>query len=223
MKRINKSNHQHAIAEMEICLYKKQFDNREMRLIAMDCNFHLALMHYWANQWYATKYWQMHPDNQSFLAYYKNKMNSNWENVLIVYLDNFPVSQIDIYQVNKVILSNFIETGQDDFGIHLLMAPYRQLIKHFGAETKRLSHRIIQCVLEYLFYNCKANAVFAEPDILNVPACRLAESTGFTFLRNIDLTYKTGKLYNYARDTFIEKYPAPKHVNYMNLFPDKGL
>lgn len=223
MNRQSNASPERSIPEMEICLYRKSFARMQMCLVAMDCNVHISFMHNWANQWYATKYWQMQSEYPSFLTHYQDKMKSLWEQVVIVYLDKHPIAQIEIYLAQKAPISTFIQATKNDFGFHLLMAPYRDLIQHFGKTTKGLSQEVIHCLLEYLFYNCKANRVFAEPDIQNVAACHLAESSGLTYLKDIELPDKTAKLYSYEYQDFIQKYPMPKHIHHLNLFADKKL
>lgn len=205
---------------VEVCLYRKELESGPLKLVSMDMEEHGSFMHSWANQYYASKYWQMEGDFEAFHAYYTAKLKNNEELLLIACLNDIPIAQLEIYPVLSSVLAGHYTASVKDYGIHILMAPYRTLLEKLGDRAKGLSTTVLQSTLEYLFYIAGAENVLAEPDKANKNACLLAQRVGFTFLKEITLPDKTAHLFRYRRGAFLKKCPKLPKDKTFNLFAD---
>lgn len=208
-------------SNLQVVLYRTVYEEKPLRLIHLNLKEHISFMHSWANQYYTTKYWQMEGDFIQFYNHYEAKLKEGKEIILIAYLEKIPVAQLEVYPVKGSVLNQYIKSGDANLGFHLLMAPYRELLVKLGSKAKGISKAVLQCTLEYLFYNAKAENVMAEPAKENKSACILAEKAGFTFQQELKLPDKTAALYRYKRDDFLKKHPMPVQNNKYHLFADR--
>lgn len=192
-----------------LVVYTKNFGNLTIKVRPFYAPEHLKLMHRWSSLPYASHFWQMKMSFRKFRQFYLERVNSLKGVVFLLYLNEVPVAQVDVYQVSSDELSAFTETGNDDYGFHLLMAPYRELLAACNKETRGLAEKVIITVLEMLFHISDASRVYAEPDINNIHSCRLAERTGFVFIKEIEMSYKKANLYCISKEMFNHRYPPP--------------
>lgn len=172
--------------------------------------FYIHTMYRWATSAYSSRFWQMNIPFQEFKEHYHRWICSGKGSVFIVSTRNILISQVDAYLVQDDPLSEHVEAKDSDHGIHFLMAPYRDLIPYFGLETRGLAAKALVTVLEILFCTVGATNVYAEPDVQNRHACKLAEQVGFTFLKKITLKEKEAKLYKISREAFLSMYDCPQ-------------
>ena len=204
-----------------VCLYRKKFMGMGIKLMQADLTKHLYYMHFWANHEYAIQYWQKEGDIKQFFDFYATKLKTNEEIILIAYLDELPIAQIEIFTVLNSALKDHIKAGTSDLGMHFIMAPYRDMLKKVGDKTMELSIAVLQSVLEYLFYNARAKNIIVEIDNENKNACLLAKHAGFDLLKKIVVPEKAVALFRYKMPEFLKKFPRPPKDTGLNLFADK--
>jgi hypothetical protein len=190
-------------------LYLKYFGAFPLKVHPYYAPRHLKLMYRWATLPHASRFWNMDMDFKAFKEYYSNPTRELKSVVLILSFNDIPVAQVEVYMASHSEIAGFINTGKSDYGIHLLMAPYKELIPQIGEHCKGLSENILVTVLEMLFYISDVSSVYAEPDVRNGHSCRLAEKVGFEYIKDIQLSDKKARLYRIAKDKFSRKYPPP--------------
>lgn len=190
--------------KMEVPL--KRFNELKLSIHQITPSLYMHTMHYWATAAYSSRFWQMNIPFQEFKDHYERLIKSDKYSVFMVSANNTPISQAEVYQVQDDPLSEHVEAKDSDYGIHLLMAPYKDLLTFFGQQTRGLAAEALVTVLDMLFGSLDATSVYAEPDIQNKHACNLAEQVGFTFLKRITLADKEAKLYKITKKEFLSLY-----------------
>lgn len=198
----------HPFTKTEVPL--KRFNELKLSIHHFTPSLYLHTMHHWASAPYSSRFWQMNIPFQEFKDHYERLTKSGKYSVFVVSANNIPISQTEVYQVQNDPLSEHVEAKDSDYGIHLLMAPYRDLLTFFGQQTRGLAAEALVTVLDMLFGTLGATSVYAEPDIQNKHACNLAEQVGFTFLKKITLAEKEAKLYKITKKAFQSLYHPSK-------------
>ena len=180
---------------------RKTADTLSFRIVSLKTD--LAVMHRWANHPHAKKYWQMDKTSAALYNYYFSQMDKNLGIVLLCCLnDALPLAQIDIYHVIKDELGQCYEAAAHDYGVHLLMAPYREILCKINLPLKKPAVHILKSTVELLFAYNTVQRIIVEPDKANTVANRLAQQAGFTFMKTIKLSYKVANLYQYKRSRY---------------------
>jgi RimJ/RimL family protein N-acetyltransferase len=151
----------------------------------------------WAGQPYAKKFWQMNEPLHHWHETYRAIQANPDAHALLACIDEEPVAQIDVYSVNASELKEHVQASDNDAGLHLLMAPPRELQKGFAFYTLR-------SMQHYFFSFDTAGDLYAEPDHQNVHANRLAAATGFRFVKTITLAGKIANLFRLRREEFFK-------------------
>ena len=113
----------------------------------------------------------------------------------VAFLDDLLIAQIDIYQVLVDELSGHVPATPKDCGIHLLMLPPER-------SKKNLSFYLLRACFAYYFSFDSPGILYGEPDEKNLAANILARKAGFSFLKTIQLSYKTANLYSITKEQF---------------------
>ncbi|MBZ4190453.1 GNAT family N-acetyltransferase [Niabella beijingensis] len=186
----------------ELFLYRDAAENSPqalgIRLVVLRKD--LAVLYRWVNQPYAHRFWGMQGSLKMLYEFYEPKITSNGLQLFFACIGNVPVALVEVYPVLESELAGMADFTGGDYGIHLLMAPYRE-IKTVAAESAAgLSLRVLRVVQRMLFEFTSVVRIVAEPDERNTNACRLAEKAGFRYIKTLPLHDKRARLYMIARD-----------------------
>lgn len=185
-------------------VYSCRYEKNSIFFKTFSVEVHSEALHNWCNRSYSARFWRMQGSLKQLQKYYIKKLRHYREVLLMVYINQYPVAFTEIYQVKKNILGRYIPAGDNDYGLHLLLAPYKSLAEQLGTLSKGFSENILTEILHYLFLHSGVKRVVAEPDKNNVNACSLAERAGFTFLGEIELPDKIANIYEYTRADFFK-------------------
>lgn len=180
-------------------IFKRTFAPQQAELSFRSFNIDedIPLIHRWVNMDYTKQFWRLAiTDSELYDLYYSIQRNSNAHSYITLF-DNKPVGQFDVYRILADELSNFIDATEHDCGFHLLMSPNDHPVHG-------LTSAIITAYLDYYFSFADAKVMYAEPDILNLRSNRLLQKTGFQFLKQISMSYKTANLYSITKEQYNE-------------------
>lgn len=180
--------------------FSKQSGNLTLYIRSLQLEQDLDLVHRWVNAPYA-RYWQMQGSKNNLIKYYLRQKEENITSTFFVCNGCQPIALFDVYQSIWTELRTCYDARQSDYGIHLLMAPHRELIS-LKKDMGNVSEKALQTIIEMLFSFDSVGGVIAEPDIRNQPAHRLAEKIGFVFQKDIQLSDKTAKLYIITKSVY---------------------
>lgn len=196
----------------ETPLFRKKIVGHPNRLaIRMFClATDIPIIHGWVNEPYSQKFWQMAASEPALYKYYWHQIKEGHLRPMMLYFDDISpiyVAQVDVYQVLKDELAGYIEAQASDYGLHLLMTPYRELKQVYRHPLKNLSREVLLLTMESLFSLGAAERILVEPDCLNVTANKLVRELGFRFLKEIPMSYKRANLYQYDKVDFLKEHP----------------
>lgn len=183
----------------KIILFRKRFQDYELVIKPFSLQRDIALIHRWVNQPYARRYWQMQGPVEQLYRYYETVLNSGAGYSLMVFLEQRPVAQVDVYDVMADEIGKLYEAKPGDHGIHVLMAPNRKPVRN-------LSTNVMVSCLAFLF-TLSVNRVIGEPDAENEKANALVKRVGFRLMKQVKMSYKTANLYSYRREDFLKEHP----------------
>jgi RimJ/RimL family protein N-acetyltransferase len=175
-------------------LYSTESLNGRLSFRSLDLEKDIDTVFSWVNQEYARAFWQMNGSKEVLKNTYRDLLDNPHAHSFIALLKDQPVGQIDLYLVEADELSNHVDTAENDCGLHILMLPPRE-------SKKNLAKDVLSAFIEFFFSHANAGKLYAEPDAANATANLLAKNTGFTFLKEIDLSSKTANLYCILRPT----------------------
>lgn len=184
--------------------YRKRYRRSWFYIRSMRMDEDIPVIFNWVNQNYALRFWQMQGSDEELAGYYKLQKEQNITSTFFVYHGIQPIALFEVYQVINTELKNYYDARPADYGIHLLMAPYKDL-KLLSQKINKVSEKVLNLIVEMLFSFRSVSRVVAEPDSRNIHACRLAEKAGFTLLRQIQLPDKPANLYMITKDEFKRK------------------
>lgn len=167
----------------------------------------IPLMHRWASHPHARQFWQMNYTEPELYRYYLKMLRQKLALAFLLYLDEIPVAQTDVYQVTRDETAIHYQATPNDYGIHLLMSPYKEILPRTALSLKGLSVHVLVTMLDFLFSFDAVESVIAEPDSKNKTANDLAQKAGYRFMKEIQLSYKIANLYSYGRDDFLREHP----------------
>ena len=184
--------------ENRIGLYKSSHDfhGKSISFRSMNLKGDIDLIYDWVNRDYSKKFWQLNGSKQLVQDTYNAILDNPATHSFIGLLNNTPVCQVDIYLVLADELASFVESSQDDCGMHFLMMPPEE-------RPKGLALAMFKAFLSYYFSFQQATTMYGEPDCHNVKANQLVQASGFKFLSTIKLSYKTAYLYRLLKSEFL--------------------
>lgn len=168
----------------------------------VDLERHIGIIHHWANLPYSSRFWQMQGDRASLYEYYRDKVKDIQYRIFFVCLEEMPIALFEVYRSADDEVSRYYDFGQNDYGIHLMMAPYRELLGIVKGRVRGISIDVLITILQYLFTFSSIENIVAEPDSENKGACDLATKVGFSFLKKITMSYKNANLYLFNKEEF---------------------
>lgn len=155
----------------------------------------LDIIHRWIHQPYARKFWDMEVGLEELYETYSRINSGEDGHSYLGWVDQDPVCQLDVYQVQAEEISGHYPVSSGDFGIHLLMCPDRSRVPD-------LSVHCIRACLAFLFSYPVVERVIAEPDILHRAANLVARRAGFMFCKQVQLSRKKANLYCCTREKY---------------------
>ncbi|MCF3111676.1 acetyltransferase [Niabella sp. CC-SYL272] len=182
-------------------LYRERLsgDQLELGIRKVDLRKDLALMYQWVNQPYAYRFWGMQGTLKKLYEFYYPKLEEGHLQLFFACITDIPVALIEVYPVLRSELAGMWNFTEADYGIHLLMAPYREIKTVISSDIDGLSVWVLKAVQRMLFDFSAVQRIVAEPDEQNIHACRLAEKAGFHYLKTLPLEGKVARLYMIAR------------------------
>ncbi|MEJ0080921.1 MAG: GNAT family N-acetyltransferase [Puia sp.] len=179
------------------CIYSRYFSTIQAAISfrSLDLKTDLEMIHHWANQAYAKKYWQLNVPQKKMKDIYESILENPNAHSFIGQINEKPFCQIDLYRLYIDELNNHVDSQINDCGFHLLMLPPRDLRKGWSVTALRAFQ-------DYYFSFSSADELFAEPDIENILANQLALKAGFDFIKSAVLSEKTANIYSISREKF---------------------
>lgn len=175
---------------------KKVFSKNNIQFRSLDLGTDISLIHDWVTQPYTHRFWQLNVSREKVYALYKNILRDPDGHSFIGLWDHQPICQVDVYRVMADEVHNHIpDAMENDCGMHLLMAPAKYPVTG-------LTRSVLTTFLHFYFSFPGAQIMYGEPDIENDKANQLVKSCGFTFLKNIPMSYKTANLYSITKQQF---------------------
>ncbi|WP_300597148.1 GNAT family N-acetyltransferase [Niabella sp.] len=190
-----------AVRPEEWFLYRERLsgDQLELGIRKLDLRKDLALMYRWVNQPYAYRFWGMQGTLKALYTFYNPKLEEGHLQLFFVCIGATPVALIEVYPVLRSELADVLDFTDGDYGVHLLMAPYREVKAAVPVNIDGLSVWVLKAVQRMLFDFSAVKRIVAEPDAQNIHACRLAEKAGFHYIKTLPLEGKMARLYTIAR------------------------
>jgi RimJ/RimL family protein N-acetyltransferase len=176
-------------------LYSIESSNGKLSFRSLDLERDIDIVFSWVNQEYARAFWQMNGSKEVLKNTYNDLLDNPHAHSFIALLNDQPVGQIDLYLVEADELSDHVDVGENDCGLHILMLPPRE-------SKKNLAKDVLAAFMQFFFSHADAGNLYAEPDAANTTANLLAKNTGFTFLKEIELSSKTASLYCITSNDF---------------------
>jgi RimJ/RimL family protein N-acetyltransferase len=174
---------------------KKCSDTELLTIRSLDPYLDLPTIHRWVNETYAIQFWQLNRSFQVLQTLYDSVLENPLAHSFIACMNDTPIAQLDAYSVHSEELGQHVQVNPGDTGIHLLMGPPKEMKRGW-------STFVLKGVQEFYFAHPLAGDLYAEPDQENTHANRLANETGFQFIKTIPLSYKTANLYRLSRERY---------------------
>jgi RimJ/RimL family protein N-acetyltransferase len=99
------------------------------------------------------------------------------------------------YRVADDVLGRYVDRRPGDLGIHLLMAPPDEPVRH-------LTFHAMKAIQFYAFSDPQVRRLLAEPDIRNLKVHRRFLQAGYRLRQVLHLPHKTARLAALTRDEF---------------------
>jgi len=184
--------------------HRKRFGKSYLYVRSARFEEDILRIHSWVNQHYAKRFWQMQGSIQELIEYYREQKSENITSTFLVCHGIKPIALFEVYQVIRTNIKDFYDADNADYGIHLLMGPPEEL-QILNKVITRGSEKVLLTIIETLFSFNTVNRIVAEPDSRNMYACKLAEKTGFTLIKHVQLPDKPANLYMITKDEFKRK------------------
>ncbi len=153
------------------------------------------LIYRWVTQEYA-RFWGMQQDSyEQVAAFYHDLIRDNPHAALIGCCNQQPVFLMEFYKAQQDVVGNFYPARDDDYGMHILLAPAEQPQRQF-------SWQVFSTVMDYMFSLPQVTRVVVEPDVRNHKIHRLNKRAGFRYQHTIDMGHKTAWLAFCQRDDY---------------------
>ncbi|MFT4094930.1 MAG: GNAT family N-acetyltransferase, partial [Niabella sp.] len=164
------------------------------------------LIHKWVNMPYSSRFWQMQGSMEALYEYYQKQEKEHITSTFLVCHNEQPVALFDVYQAIWTVVRTCYNAQNNDYGIHLLLAPPRQLAD-LQKQDNEISKNILQTIIEMLFSFMSVERIVAEPDHQNHNAHRLAERVGFEYQFDVSLIEKKARFYIITKSRFKALHP----------------
>lgn len=141
----------------------------------------------WVTKPYA-KYWGMLEQTRDEVKQsYQEIEENNHHHTYIGLLNDTPIFLMERYKASEDIIAAHYEALDNDYGMHILVAPVEKRIPKFTWE-------VFRTVMEYFFSLSFVNRVVVEPDKNNDKIHLLNKKAGFVYQKEIELPHKVASL-----------------------------
>lgn len=147
----------------------------------------IELLYSWVTKPYA-KYWGMLDQSITEVKKEYQEIEDNpHHDTFIGMLNNKPIFLMERYKASEDIIAKHYEALDNDYGMHILVAPADKKIPQF-------TWHVFTTVMEYFFSLPYVNRVVVEPDTNNDKIHVLNKKAGFIYQKEIKLPEKTAAL-----------------------------
>ena len=170
----------------------------------------IHILYNWVKMPYA-HYWGMNDKSfEEIKSEYTSLCALSYYDVFIGCINDFPVCIIEKYWVAKDRLSAYYDYEEQDYGMHILIAPPVKPIRSF-------TWHIFSATVTFLFEDNKVGRIVVEPDVRNTKIHKLNAKAGFIIHNEIDLPEKRALLSFCTRSDFNS---AKNNIAYTKKEPD---
>jgi hypothetical protein len=155
---------------------------------------HLGILHNWINQSYSRKFWNMPISLAELTKDFLSRKDSTISRSFFICHGKKHIAFFEVYHVTQSELADKFPSTKEDYGIHLLMAPPKDIL-YLHQRLGNVSLNVLLTIIDMLFSSQTVNRIIAEPDIENNAAQALAVKAGFQYVKDIQLLDKKAKLF----------------------------
>ncbi|MGG6229830.1 GNAT family N-acetyltransferase [Tenacibaculum sp. SDUM215027] len=153
------------------------------------------MLHGWVTQSYA-KYWGMlNKSLEEVHAEYQEIENNPYHHSYIGMLNDTPVFLMELYKVSEDIIANYYDTQENDYGMHVLVAPVERRIPQF-------TWHVFLTIIDYFFSLPQVERIVVEPDVNNEKIHTLNKKAGFEYQKEVELPHKKAALAFCTREMY---------------------
>ncbi|CAM1358392.1 conserved hypothetical protein [Tenacibaculum litoreum] len=147
----------------------------------------IPMLHSWVTQPYA-KYWGMLDKSlDEVYSEYQEIENSPHHHSYIGMLNDTPVFLMEQYKASKDIIANYYDVQENDYGMHVLVAPVEKRMPQF-------TWYVFSTIIDYFFSLPQIERIVVEPDVNNEKIHVLNKKAGFEYQKEIELPHKKAAL-----------------------------
>nr|WP_324257634.1 GNAT family N-acetyltransferase [Cellvibrio fontiphilus] len=159
----------------------------------------ISSLHRWINMDYA-RYWGMQGSSLEEVSHCYQKL-CNAEAVYAGFYSGELAFIVEVYDPQRDLLRYYYTHQQGDLGMHILLAPAVQPVRHF-------SRSVFMGVMYGLFSMPQVQRVVVEPDARNEKIHRLNRLAGFAYHQLVYLPHKVACLASATRAQFSKSCPV---------------
>ncbi|WP_273693698.1 GNAT family N-acetyltransferase [Tenacibaculum sp.] len=153
------------------------------------------MLHSWVTQPYA-KYWGMlNKSLEEVGAEYQEIENNPFHHSYIGMLNDTPVFLMELYKASEDIIANYYNAQENDYGMHVLVAPVERRIPQF-------TWHVFSTIIDYFFSLPEVERIVVEPDVNNEKIHTLNKKAGFEYQKEVELPHKKAALAFCTRDMY---------------------
>lgn len=177
-------------------IFSKEIEGLGMISIRpFDIENDIDLLYSWVTKPYA-KYWGMLDlSKEQVKADYQELVENPNHHAYIGMLNNKPVFLMERYKASEDIIAKHYKAAEDDYGMHILVAPAEKRIPQF-------TWHVFSTVMDYFFSLPFVNRVVVEPDKNNEKIHVLNKKAGFIYQKDIELPHKIASLAFCSREDY---------------------
>lgn len=161
----------------------------------LDPRYDSGVLHRWVTQPHA-RFWGMQSHSQKAVAdFYRDLLEQHPRGAYLGLYRDRPAFLLERYQALHDPVGACYPARQDDFGMHILVAPPQQALSGF-------TWAIFQTIVEFMFSDPQVARIVVEPDVRNEKIHRLNKRAGFAYQHQIALPNKTAWLAFCTREQY---------------------
>ncbi|PQQ28281.1 GNAT family N-acetyltransferase [Photorhabdus hindustanensis] len=156
-------------------------------LRSLDLERDIPILTDWVNRDYA-HYWGMQDNTeQQVREFYQDLESRHPGSVFIGIYQEQPAFLLECYRAQDDLIGKYYPAHPDDMGMHILVAPPQEKIRHF-------TWGIFQTIIAFIFSDPAVVRIVVEPNIHNEKIHKLNLRAGFVYQKALVLPHKTAKL-----------------------------
>ncbi|WP_121146385.1 GNAT family N-acetyltransferase [Tenacibaculum discolor] len=153
------------------------------------------MLHSWVTQPYA-KYWEMlNKSLEEVHTEYHEIENNPFHDSYIGMLNDTPVFLMELYKASEDIIANYYNAQENDYGMHVLVAPVERRIPQF-------TWHVFSTIIDYFFSLPQVERIVVEPDVNNEKIHTLNKKAGFEYQKEVELPHKKAALAFCTREIY---------------------